>query len=217
MRILIDGYNLMHAVVLTAGHRLGPDGLRKRRRRFLNDLAERLGPDEASQTTIVFDASQAPAGLSHEGLHKGMTVLFAAQGEEADERIEHLIAHHPAPKGLTVVSSDHRIRLAAKRRRASVKTADEFWSELEDRRRRKSRRPFASRPAPTPAPTSAPAPEPERPDAPGAAEAAYWLEQFRHVAESLEAHEVFRHVDFVPTDEEVAQIAREVDEEFRRH
>ena len=55
MRYLIDGYNLMYAGGLL-GKRLGPDGFRKVRTRFLNDLADALGPLDAHQTTVVFDA-----------------------------------------------------------------------------------------------------------------------------------------------------------------
>ena len=42
MRTLIDGYNLMYALGLL-GKRHGPDGFRKVRTRFLNDLAGALG------------------------------------------------------------------------------------------------------------------------------------------------------------------------------
>src|SRR5438093_12747477 len=109
MRTLIDGYNLMHAVGLL-GRRFGPDGFRRARLRFLNDLAAALGPVEAHQTTIVFDAAAPPEHAPRESTHKGLTVLFAVGDENADERIELLIAQHSAPKSLTVVSSAHRVR-----------------------------------------------------------------------------------------------------------
>jgi len=208
MRLLIDGYNLMHAVVLSPGRRLGPDGLRKLRHRFLNDLAGLLEPLEAHQTTIVFDAAGAPEGLPRASRHKGMTLLYAAPGEVADDRLEQLIAQESAPKRLTVVSSDHRIRLAAQRKRATIERADDFWSRLQDRRARARRRGQDEAPSPTAAR--------ERPAVLSADEAAYWQEEFRHVAESPEAREAFRHADFVPTDDEIRRIAREVEEESRR-
>ena len=58
--------------------------------------------------------------------------------------------------------------------------------------------------------------EPARPEGPDAQEAAFWLEEFRELAESDEAREVFRGDSSFPTDEELARIEREVEEEFRR-
>ena len=59
MRWLIDGYNVMHA----GGHlvpKLGREGFRRERRRFLDELAGALGPDRTAGTTVVFDASVPP-------------------------------------------------------------------------------------------------------------------------------------------------------------
>ncbi len=63
MRYLIDGYNLMYAGGLL-GKKLGPERFRKARLRFLNDLAATLGAIDAHQTTVVFDASDAPERVS---------------------------------------------------------------------------------------------------------------------------------------------------------
>src|SRR3954453_12032751 len=101
MRTLIDGYNLMYAM----GHmekRFGPDGFRKARTRFLNDLASALGAVEAHQTTVVFDARYAPGHLPRESTFKGITVLFAVDEESADAEIERLIVSQATPKTLRV-------------------------------------------------------------------------------------------------------------------
>src|SRR3954465_5533660 len=119
------------------GRRLGPDGLRKVRDRFLSHLAAAFGAIEAHQTTVVFDAAAPPDRAPREARHKGLTVVFAVDDEDADERIEHLIAPHSAPKGLTVVSSDPRLRQAATRRKARAVTSEDYWSELEARRSRR--------------------------------------------------------------------------------
>jgi uncharacterized protein len=201
MRLLIDGYNLMYAVGLL-GKRFGPDGFRKVRQRFLNDLADALGSVEAHQTTVVFDAAAPPDGSPRELVHKGITVLFAVEDDGADSRIERLIAGHSAPKMLTVVSSDHRIRQAATRRKARVEMADAFWSRLQERRSK---------------PQAAPPLSPEeRARLHGLApeKSQEWLETFRHVADEPDAREALGSDDFVPTDEEIARIEREVEEEF---
>ncbi len=206
MRYLIDGYNLMHAMGLM-NRRFGPDGLRKARHRFLNNLAAALGPVDAHQTTIVFDASEAPAEVSRQTRHKGLTVDFAIEDDEADERIEHLIQTDSAPKRLSVVSSDHRIRQAARRRGANDLTCDEFLSMLEDRKRRPSQ-PSTTTPTPE---------ERARLDGPSPQDAKHWLEIFGDAANELEAlDELSGRGGFVPTPEEIARIEREVEDEARR-
>jgi uncharacterized protein len=202
MRTLIDGYNVMFAAGLM-GRKFGPDQFRKVRQRFLNDLASTLDPVDAHMTTVVFDANDGPGHVPASTRHKGITILFAVDHDSADERIEDLIAHHSSPKTLTVVSSDHQIQKAATRRKAKVLSADEFLTQMDARKGQKKPK------APSPE-------EPARPGAPSAQEAAFWLEEFREVAESEEAREIFRGDPSFPTDEELARIEREVEEEFRR-
>ena len=202
MRTLIDGYNVMFAAGLMKG-KLGPEGFRKVRHRFLNEVAATLDSVEAHLTTVVFDANDAPGHVPSSTRHKGITVLFAVDHDSADERIEELIARHSSPKTLTVVSSDHRIQKAATRRKARVMSADEFLTRMDSRKERK--RPPATETA-----------EPSRSEVPTAQEAAFWLEEFRELAESEEAREVFRGDPSFPTDAELARIEREVEEEVCR-
>ncbi|MBX6311419.1 MAG: NYN domain-containing protein [Isosphaeraceae bacterium] len=200
MHLLIDGYNLMHARGLL-GRRFGPDGFRKVRHRFLNELAAALGPIAAHQTTIVFDASQPPEHRPGQASHKGLTVVYAVGDESADDRIERLIAAHSAPKTLTVVSSDHRIRQAAARRHAITLTADAFLDLLESRQRRKrSERTGGAK-------------EQSRRESPSPQEAEEWLEVFGHLEDDPETRAAFQRDPFLPTDEEIARIEREVAEE----
>ncbi len=204
MRTLIDGYNVMFAAGLM-GRKFGPEGFRKVRLRFLNDLAATLDPVDAHMTTVVFDANDAPGHVPASIRHKGITVLFAVDEDSADERIEDLIAGHPNPKTLTVVSSDHRIQKAATRKKAKVLSADEFLTRLDSLKERT--RPSVVVP-----------PEPStRQEALTAQESAFWLEEFREVVESEEAREVGRGDPSFPTDEELARIAREVEfeDDFR--
>jgi predicted RNA-binding protein with PIN domain len=202
MRFLIDGYNLMFAQGLL-GQRFGPDRFRKVRTRFLNELAEALGAVDAHLTTVVFDAAAPPEDRPRETTHKGIHVVFAVDEENADERIERLIAEHPAPKSLTVVSSDNRIRQAATRRRARALTADEFLASLDARK--------TARAGPPAAPNAA---EPKR-DAPlSPEEADYWLRQFGALETEPGTRDAFANDTGIPTDEEIAEIEREVDREF---
>jgi predicted RNA-binding protein with PIN domain len=201
MAYLIDGYNLMHAMV-DVRPRLRPDELQRLRQRFLNDLARRLGPLAASQTTVVFDASRAPASGTKAGRHQGMTIRFAP---DADDWIESALDARGSPKpGWVVVSSDRRIREAARRKRVASQTTDQFLNGLEDGRPALR---FEGRPAP------GAAPPPDRPAAPSGPEAAFWHAEFRDLIAADEANRTFRRSDFVPTDEEIARIEREVERE----
>jgi uncharacterized protein len=200
MRTLIDGYNLMFAAGLM-GRRFGPDGFRKTRHRFLNDLASRLGPVESHLTTVVFDAKKVPEGRPAEAKHKGIEVLFAVDSPTADERIDELIRAHSNPKKLVVVSSDNQVRASAKRRGASPVSADDFLSRLEGDARRRDAEPRN--------------PQPEKPDGVTEAESAYWAEQFGEVERSGELKEAFGRDAMFPSDEEIKQIEAEIEREFR--
>ena len=129
MLLLIDGYNLLNATGIV-GRGIGAATLQRSRRALLNFLTMSLEPDMVSQTTIVFDAKQAPPGLPHRLDHGGITVIFARGYDDADELIEELIASNSTPRRLTVVSSDHRIQRAARRRRATAIESGPWYGEL---------------------------------------------------------------------------------------
>jgi len=163
MAILIDGYNLLYAAgVLPAG--VGPSTLERSRRALLNVLAESIEPRLIQRTTVVFDAAEAPPGLPRKVVHRGLTVRYAANHADADTLIEELIEKDSAPRKLVVVSSDHRLHRAAKRRKAKPVDSDRWFAELIRSRQGRQR----GRP-PTLAKPTAPA---------SRAEVEYWLEAF---------------------------------------
>ena len=124
MRILIDGYNLLHAsTIVPPPQRQG--SLAATRAAVLDFLVARLPPALASQTTVVFDKG-TERGLPARDSHGPLTVRFAIQHAEADDLLEQLINAHHAPRRLTVVSSDHRVQRAARRRRA-LAVDSEVW------------------------------------------------------------------------------------------
>lgn len=152
MSILIDGYNLIIAVGIM-GRGTGPGSLERARLALLNFLAESLEPNEIGRTTIVFDAKNAPTGLPRIVAHRGLTVRFASCYPDADSLIEELITEESAPRNLTVVSSDHRIQRAARRRRAIPIDSDIWYQGVLDHRRwrqetRKSQKVEAKPPVP---------------------------------------------------------------------
>jgi len=128
MRILIDGYNLLHAAGVF-GETRGPGGFEASRRALLDALARLLG-DTRAKATVVFDAADAPPGLPARMVHDGIQVVFARDYPSADAMIEDMIEEHDAPTSLTVVSADNRVITAARRRRAKAVPSGEWFAEL---------------------------------------------------------------------------------------
>jgi hypothetical protein len=117
MRYLVDGYNLLHATGHLAG-KVTPHALDRARQLLLCRLAEHIKATGDS-VTVVFDARRAPPKVRSEQEHDGVRVHYVVDAE-ADDRIEELIRSDTAPKRLTVVSNDKRLREAARRRRCEV-------------------------------------------------------------------------------------------------
>ncbi len=132
--LLIDGYNLLHAAgIIPRG--IGPGTLERARTALLNYLAAAIGPEQLPRTTIVFDAAERLPELPRTTEHSGMKVHFAAGYADADTLIEELIRGHSAPRQLTVVSSDHQVQRAARRRRARSVDSDVWFAGVAAQRR----------------------------------------------------------------------------------
>lgn len=128
MRLLIDGYNLLQASTLEGrGPKAG--SLEAGRRALLDFLVRHLCDAELCQTTVVFDGQEAPPGLPSQYEYSGITVRFSRNPADADEVLETLIRAHTSPRQLTVVSSDHRVQRAARRRRAQA-IDSERWLQV---------------------------------------------------------------------------------------
>jgi uncharacterized protein len=163
MPILIDGYNLLNVTGIV-GRGIGPGSLQRSRLALLSFLAASIDPTELPHTTVVFDAHDPPPGLPRLLQHRGLTVCFAAKQETADERIAALIRDYSAPRRLVVVSSDHEVQRAARRRRAKAIDSDTWYAELIRTRRERE---------------EASAEEPAQPAVPLLEEDVnYWLRQF---------------------------------------
>jgi predicted RNA-binding protein with PIN domain len=206
MRWLIDGYNIMHAGG-RLGTTLGRQGFRRARRRFLDELVAVLGPDRASRTTVVFDASAPPGDFGLETTHRGLSLIFALEDEDADTRIERILARDSNPRTLTVYSSDRRIRQAAARRRADPRTAEEFWDWIDDlRERAKTTTGPHEREA-------GPQPAAERREPASEEESEFWNATFAGLDDAPETRQALSTDMSLLTDREIAEIQRQVDRE----
>jgi hypothetical protein len=172
---LIDGYNLLYAMGVLLKGRTGPKVLEKARLRLLELLRERCG-EQAAAVTVVFDARHAPPGLPDEINYQGIHVAFAVHEAEADDLIEALIRQASVPQRLTVVSDDHRIREAARRRHCVVQRCGDFLDWLDTQ----------PRPRPTP-----PRQEPGKPDRVSREETQRWLREFGDLADDPGMKELF--------------------------
>ena len=85
-----------------------------------------------TKTCVVFDAANPPRDRPSLFAIQGLEVQFAVGYPEADDLIEELIASHSAPKRLTVVSADHRVQQAAKRRGCTVFYSEPWLDKLLD-------------------------------------------------------------------------------------
>jgi len=128
--VIIDGYNLLHAI-----HKAEEDS------ESINDVAlcriiggylKQIG--EAGE--IIFDGT-GPRDKSGFDNISNLEVFFAGLGTDTDTIIEDKIKVNTAPKRLTIVSSDRRLRKAAQARKATAVKSDVFWSTLQKQLSRK--------------------------------------------------------------------------------
>lgn len=170
MRYLIDGYNLLFAIGLLHG-KAGPHGLEKARLALLGHLLGSHGADVAA-VTVVFDAAGAPPGAAPEENYQGIHICYALDGE-ADDLIENLIQRDAAPRQLTVVSDDHRIQQAGRRRRCLVLGCLDYLDEMERLRR----------------PKAAPIDASAKPEGLSGGETQHWLREFADLANDPKVRE----------------------------
>ncbi len=131
MDTIVDGYNLIFCCGWegTAKTSLA---LEQARNRLIRELAERIPVESRAHLTIVFDAKKTPVKeTQREYTASGFQVVFASDHEEADSLIEELIRTHAAPKSLTVVSNDNRLKTAARRRKAISVDCESWLRQLE--------------------------------------------------------------------------------------
>lgn len=131
--LLIDGYNVV-APVAPPGRSADPGWLQDERARLIGRLAASLPESIRRRTSVVFDAANPPPDRPHEFAIDEISIRFAIGYPEADDLLEEIIAAHSAPKTLAVVSSDHRVQAAARRRGATPFDSQPWLDRLIDGR-----------------------------------------------------------------------------------
>ena len=129
MRLLIDGYNLLHATDLFGAGELAGT-LRGSREALLRFLASRLTSKERRSAVIVFDARDAPVGLPDRHDFEEIDVRFARDYPDADAMIEAILERAKGTRDLIVVSGDRRVQRAARSRGSKPVDSEAWFREL---------------------------------------------------------------------------------------
>jgi len=128
--LLIDGYNIAHPIAPSVN--AAPGWLQQQRDVLLRDLTNHLSASVRSRTCVVFDAAEPPRDQADRYDHQGIDVRFAVDHVSADELIQEIIRAHHTPKRLMVVSSDHQVQIAARRRGAQHCDSEPWIDDLTD-------------------------------------------------------------------------------------
>lgn len=130
-RLIVDGYNVVHAWP-DLRSALESAGLEEARRRLVRRLAEHAA-SSGDDVTVVFDShGRSPGALQGEG-HDGVRVLFGSRAQSADHVIERTVSdavRSGAGREVTVVTSDRLQRELVIAMGASVIGARAFGTEL---------------------------------------------------------------------------------------
>jgi hypothetical protein len=88
--------------------------------RLIDRLVQGIDEELRGRTCVVFDAANPPQDRPSEFQSGGVEVKFAVGHPEADDLLEELISANSSPKTLAVISSDHRVQMAATRRGCTI-------------------------------------------------------------------------------------------------
>lgn len=169
--LLIDGYNLLYATdIIGQGSNAGT--LQASRQALLDFLVDTLSDDLLERAIIVFDAKDPPPGLPRQVKQEELRIHYATGFPNADQLLKDYIEIHTAPRQLLVVSSDHEVQRAARRRRATSVDSDVWYRTI----RSQQNDPHSPRGGSHDKPAGTPS----------AAEVQQWVEEFGAIPEELE-------------------------------
>lgn len=123
MPYIIDGHNLLHSIQKITE---GSESISEVRLcRIISEYLKLTG----QKGEIVFDGT-GPRDKSGFDNINNLEVFFAGLSSDADTVIESKIKASSAPKRLTIVSTDRRLRDAARSRKATGIKSQIFWDKL---------------------------------------------------------------------------------------
>jgi predicted RNA-binding protein with PIN domain len=128
MRLIIDGYNLLH--VARSLTYLNSIQLQWERERLIDQLST-YQKQKACEVTVVFDGWQEGWSKETREKRKGIEVIFSKLGEKADEVIKRLV-REKGP-GAVVITSDRDVARYAQRIGVATVSSEQFRERLEER------------------------------------------------------------------------------------
>lgn len=123
MPLIIDGHNLLWAVQKAGEETESISDVQ------LCWIVGRYLKLTGESGEMVFDGA-GPTDKSHFDNITNLQVLFVGRATDADSVIEQKIKVCTAPRRLTVVSSDRRLRKAAQARKATAVKSEVFWNDI---------------------------------------------------------------------------------------
>lgn len=124
--LIIDGYNVLGAMGLPPQRVVG--GGEVHREQFVARLGL-YGQSIHCPVTVIFDAWRQPGNMRQISHQAGVTVMYSAEGERADQVIQQLIRQYG--KETAVVSSDLEVTNVARAFGAFVIRSQEFLTRLQ--------------------------------------------------------------------------------------
>ncbi len=125
MPVIIDGHNLLWSVQAAEEcPSLSDIGLCRILARYFALTGEKA--------EIIFDGTGPPNKTEFNHI-RHVDVSFSGRDTDCDTLIEERILASTAPRRLTVVSTDRRLRDAASARRAEAVKAEDFWEGVKKR------------------------------------------------------------------------------------
>lgn len=128
--VIIDGTNLLWAIQELPGEHEVTTEVE------LCRLLDRYLAQVGDEGQVVFDGA-GPPDKSEFGAVGRVDVAFSGFNCDADTVVEEKIQANTAPRRLTVVSSDRRLRKAAGERKATALKSELFWNQVLAELRRK--------------------------------------------------------------------------------
>ena len=124
--LIIDGYNVLGAMGLPPEKVVGKGEVHR------DQFVVRLGLYSQAircPVTVIFDAWQQPGNMRQTSHQTGVTVMYSAEGERADQVIQQLIRQYGNESA--VVSSDLEVTNVARAFGAFVIRSQEFLGRLQ--------------------------------------------------------------------------------------
>ena len=136
----IDGHNLLHSV-----QKDGPDSGPISDVRLCHIIGSYLRLTGQSGE-IIFDGIGPPDKSGFEDI-SNLEVFFSGSSTDTDTVIEDKISVNTAPRRLKIVSSDRRLRKAARARKATSIKSEVFWNNMQKQlsRKKMTKEPAAKR------------------------------------------------------------------------